>query len=93
LPIKNGTFWVKISPKNAQDEVRPHFCVHNRVENLILIILEKKVKKIFIFDYFRAFLVIDTKKWSFSGINMLYTLYLDKEHELCLDVCFVGKLL
>jgi hypothetical protein len=47
----------------------------------------------FIFDYFRAFLVINTKKWPFLGINMVYTLYLDKEQELCLDVCFVGKLL
>ena len=42
LPIKNGTFWVKICSKNAQDEVRPHFHVHNCVQNLILIILEKK---------------------------------------------------
>jgi hypothetical protein len=31
LPIKNGTFWVKIGSKNAQYEVRPHFCVHNHV--------------------------------------------------------------
>jgi hypothetical protein len=31
LPIKNDTLWVKIAPKNVQDEVRPHFCVHNRV--------------------------------------------------------------
>ena len=45
LPIKNGTFWVKIGSKNAQDEFRPHFCVHNRVQNLILIILEKKSKE------------------------------------------------
>jgi hypothetical protein len=45
LPIKKCTFWVKITPKNTQDEVRPHFCVHNRVQNLILIILEKKSKK------------------------------------------------
>ena len=43
LPIKNGTFWVKIGSKNAQGEVRPHFCVQNRIQNLILIILEKKV--------------------------------------------------
>jgi hypothetical protein len=34
-----------------------------------------------------------TKKWPFLGINMVYTIYLDKEQELCLDVCFVGKLL
>ena len=45
LQIKNGTFWVKIGSKNAQYEVRPHFCVHNRVQNLILIILEKKCKE------------------------------------------------
>ena len=31
FPIKNGAFLFKIAPKNAQDEVRPHFCVHNRV--------------------------------------------------------------
>jgi hypothetical protein len=31
LPIKIGTFWAKIASKNAQDEVRPHFCVHNHV--------------------------------------------------------------
>jgi hypothetical protein len=31
LPIKNGTFWVKIGSKNAQYQVRPHFCVHNHV--------------------------------------------------------------
>ena len=31
LPIKNGTYWLKISQKNVQDEVRPHFCVHNRI--------------------------------------------------------------
>ena len=31
LPLKNCTFWVIIAPKNAQDEVRPHFCVHNCV--------------------------------------------------------------
>ncbi len=42
LPIINGTFLVKIGSKNAQDEIRPHFCVHNRVQNLILIILEEK---------------------------------------------------
>ena len=59
LPIKNGTFWVKICSKNAQDEVRPHFHVHNCVQNLILIIL---VKKMFSFDYFRSFLVFNTKK-------------------------------
>jgi hypothetical protein len=47
----------------------------------------------FIFDFFRAFLVFNTKKWPFLGINMVYTLYLDKEKELCLDACFVGKLL
>ena len=93
LPIKNGTFWVKIGSKNAQDEFRPHFCVHRCVQNLIMIISEKKVKKMFIFDYFRAFLVFNTKKWPFLGINMFYTLYLNKEQELCLDVCFVGKLL
>ena len=29
----------------------------------------------FIFDYFRAFLVFNTKKWPFLGINMVYTLY------------------
>jgi hypothetical protein len=34
--------WVKIGSINAQDEVRPHFHVHNRVQNLILIILAKK---------------------------------------------------
>ena len=45
LPIKNGTFWVKIGSKNAQDEFRPHFCVHNCVQNVILIILEKKSKE------------------------------------------------
>jgi hypothetical protein len=45
LPVKNGTLWVKIGSKNAQDEVRPHFCVHHRVQNLILIILEKKSKE------------------------------------------------
>ena len=44
-PIKNSTFWVKICSKNAQDEVRPHFHVHNCVQNLILIILVKKSKK------------------------------------------------
>ncbi len=39
----------------------------------------------FIFDYFRAFLVFNTKNWPFLGIiNMVYTLYLDKEKELCL---------
>ena len=42
LPIKNITFWVKIGSKNAQDEVKPHFRVHNCVQNLILIILAKK---------------------------------------------------
>jgi hypothetical protein len=47
----------------------------------------------FIFNYFRAFLVINTKKWPFLGINMVYTLYFDKEQEFCLDVCFIGKLL
>jgi hypothetical protein len=47
----------------------------------------------FIFDYFRAFLGFNTKKWPFLGINMVYTLYLGKEQELRLDVCFVGKLL
>jgi hypothetical protein len=31
--------------KNVQDEVRPLICVHNRVENLILIIYEKKYRK------------------------------------------------
>ena len=31
LPIKNNKLWVKIAQKNVQDEVRPHFCVHNRV--------------------------------------------------------------
>jgi hypothetical protein len=31
LPITNSTFRVKNSSKNVQDEVRPHFCVHNRV--------------------------------------------------------------
>ena len=31
LPIKNGTFWVKISSKKVQDEVRRHFWVHNLV--------------------------------------------------------------
>jgi hypothetical protein len=36
-----------------------------------------------IFDYFRAFLVFNTKKWPFLGINMVNTLYLDKEQELC----------
>jgi hypothetical protein len=41
LPIKNGTFWVKIG-SNPQNEVRPHFGVHNRVQNFILIILGKK---------------------------------------------------
>jgi hypothetical protein len=46
-----------------------------------------------IFDYFRAFLVFNTKKWPFLGINIVYTLYLNKEQELCLVVCFVGKLL
>ena len=49
LPIKNGTFWVKIGSKNAQDEVRPHFCVHNRVLNSILVIL---AKEILILDFF-----------------------------------------
>jgi hypothetical protein len=47
----------------------------------------------FIFDYFIAFLVFNTKKRPFLGINMAYTLYLDKEKELCLDERFVGKLL
>ncbi len=37
--------------KKAQDKVKPHF----RVQNLILIILEKLVKKMFGFDYFRAY--------------------------------------
>ena len=78
-------FGFKIVSKNARDEVSLHFCV--------LIILEKKVKKMFIFDYFRAFFMFNTKKWPFLGIKMVYTLYLDKEQELCLDVCFVGKLL
>ena len=41
----------------------------------------------FIFDYLRAFLVFNTKNWPFLGINMVFTLYLDKEKELCLDVC------
>jgi hypothetical protein len=27
----------------------------------------------FIFDYFRAFLVINTQKWPFLGIIMVYT--------------------
>jgi len=31
-----------VGSKNAQDEVKPHFHVHYRVQNLILIILEKK---------------------------------------------------
>jgi hypothetical protein len=31
LPIENGTFWVKISSKNVQDEDRLHFCAHNDV--------------------------------------------------------------
>jgi hypothetical protein len=40
LPIKNGTFWVKISLKKVQskspksskkNEVRRNFCVHNHV--------------------------------------------------------------
>ncbi len=93
MPIKNVTFWVKIGSKNVQDEIRPHIRVHNRVQNLIMIILEKKSKKMLIFDYFRAFLVFNTKKWPFLGNNMVYTLYLDKEKELCLDACFVGKLL
>jgi hypothetical protein len=87
LPIKNGTFWVKIGSKNAKDEVRPHFCIHNRVLNSILVIL---AKEILILDFFRAFLVFNTKKWPFLIINMVNTLYLDKEQELCLDVCFVG---
>ncbi len=56
------------SLKNAQDEVRTHFWAHNRVQNLILIILEKKVKKMFIFDYFRGFLVFNTKNWLLLGI-------------------------
>jgi hypothetical protein len=47
----------------------------------------------FIFDYFRAFFMLNTKKWPLLGINMVYTLKLDKEQELFLDVCFVGKLL
>ena len=38
LPIKNDTFWVKIGSKNVQDEFGPHFHVHNRVQNLNLII-------------------------------------------------------
>jgi hypothetical protein len=38
-------FGLKSPPKNTLDEVRPHFCVHNRVQNLILIILEKKSKE------------------------------------------------
>jgi hypothetical protein len=54
LPLKNCTFWVK----NAQDEVRPHFGVQNRVQNLILVIFEKKIEKMFIFDYFRAFFIL-----------------------------------
>ena len=70
-----------------------YFCVHNHVQNLILTILENKVKKMFIFDYFRAFLLFNNKKCPFLGIIMVYTLYLDKENELCLDACFVGKLL
>jgi hypothetical protein len=55
----------KKGSKNAQDEVRPHFRVHNPVQNLILIILGKKGKKMFIFDYFRAFLVFNTKNGHF----------------------------
>jgi hypothetical protein len=47
----------------------------------------------FSFGHFRAFLVFKTKKWPFLGINMVYTIYLDKEKELCLDISFVGKLL
>ena len=31
LTPKNGTFWVKISPKDVQDKVRPDFSVHNQV--------------------------------------------------------------
>ncbi len=42
----------------------------------------------FSFGHFRALLVFNTKKWPFLGINMVYTLYLDKEKELCLDACF-----
>jgi hypothetical protein len=96
-----GTFWVKISSKNVRDEVRPHICFHNHVQNLILIILEKKVKKMLIFDYFRGFLVFNTKKWPFllnkffgtMASIMVYTLNLDKEKDICLNVCSVGKLL
>ena len=88
-----GSFWGKIISKSPLNEVRPRFSLHDRVLNLILIILEKKVKKIFSFDHFRAFLVFYTKKCPFLVINMVYTLYLDKEKELCLGVCFVGKLL
>jgi hypothetical protein len=47
----------------------------------------------FIFDYFRAFYMLNTKKWPFLGTDMVYTRYLDKEQELSLDVCLVGKLL
>ena len=36
---------------------------------VILIILEKKVKKMFIFDYFRLILECLTVKWPFLGIN------------------------
>ena len=31
----------------------------------------------FIFEYFRAFLVFNIKNWPFLGINIVYTLYLN----------------
>jgi hypothetical protein len=45
-------FGLKLAQKNAQDEARPHFFVHNRVQNLILINLEKKSKENFQFWLF-----------------------------------------
>ena len=42
LALKYMVFLTYKHKKNPQNEVRHHFCVHNRVQNLILIILGKK---------------------------------------------------
>ena len=46
-----GHFWGKIPSKSSQSEVELQSTLYIRVNNIILIIIEKNVKKMFIFDY------------------------------------------
>ncbi len=59
------------------NDFKPHFFLYNRVFYVILIILQKKLRKMFISSFFRLILGCKTVKLPILGINMFNILYLD----------------